>query len=116
VKHKKKGKKLERDKDHRKALLANLVNSLLFHEEITTTEAKAKETVRFAEKMITLAKKNSLHSRRGVLRFLRNERVVSKLFEVIIPRYENRRGGYTQIVRLRYRKGDNALMCKVKLV
>ncbi|MCD6472545.1 50S ribosomal protein L17 [Candidatus Aerophobetes bacterium] len=116
MRHKKKGKKLERDKDHRKALLANLVNSLLFHEEITTTKAKAKETVRFTEKIITLAKKNSLHSRRGVLKFLRDKRVVSKLFEVITPRYENRKGGYTQIVKLGYRKGDNALMCKVKLL
>ena len=116
MRHKKKGKKLERDKDHRKALLANLVNSLLFHEEITTTKAKAKEIVRFTEKIITLAKKNSLYSRRGVLKFLRDKRVVSKLFEVITPRYENRKGGYTQIVKLGYRKGDNALMCKVKLL
>jgi len=116
MRHRKKGKKLERNKAQRKALLSNLVGSLLFHEEIITTKAKAKEAARFCEKMITLAKDNSLHHRRIILRFIRDKKAVEKLFTVLAPRYRERKGGYTQVIRLRYRQGDGALMCKVRLV
>jgi large subunit ribosomal protein L17 len=116
MRHRKKGRKLGRDKDKREALLSNLVKSLFFYEEITTTEAKAKETARWAEKIITLAKVDSVHRRRGVFRVIRDKKVIKKLFDVVAPRYKNRSGGYTKIIRLRYRQGDNALICKVKLV
>ncbi|MFQ6066454.1 MAG: 50S ribosomal protein L17 [bacterium] len=105
-----------RDKAHRKALLANLVRSLLFHEEIITTEAKAKEAARFCERVISLAKEDSVHHRRSVLKFIHDKKVIKKLFDVIGPRYRDRKGGCTRIIRLRYRQGDDALMCKVKLV
>lgn len=107
---------MSRTKDQRKALLANQVSSLLFREEITTTLPKAKETVKLAERMITLAKDSSIHHRRLVRRVVKDREVVSKLFSVIAPRYQNQKGGYTKIVKLGYRRGDGALMCKVKLV
>lgn len=116
MRHRKKGRKLGRDKDQRKALLMNLIKSLLFYEEIVTTEAKAKETARWAEKIITLAKVNSVHCRRSVFKVIRDKEVIKKLFDVIAPRYEDRPGGYTRIIKLGYRQGDNALTCKVKLV
>jgi len=116
MRHKKTGRKLGRDKDHREALLINLVKSLFFCEEIITTEAKAKETARLAERIITSAKVDSVHSRRNVFKVIRDKKVLKKLFEVVTPRYENRSGGYTRIIKLRYRQGDNALMCKVRLV
>jgi large subunit ribosomal protein L17 len=92
------------------------VKSLLFHEEIITTEAKAKETARFCEKVISLAKEDSVHHRRNVLKFIHDKKVIKKLFDVIGPRYRDRKGGCTRIIKLRYRQGDDALMCKVKLV
>ncbi|MBA7672663.1 50S ribosomal protein L17 [subsurface metagenome] len=116
MKHRKKGKKLGLDKAHRKSLLNNLIGSLIFYEEVATTQAKAKEAARLAEKLITLAKNDSLYHRRRILRVIRNEKIAKKLFEVIAPRYQEHKGGYTQITRLRKRKGDNALICKVKLV
>ncbi len=116
MKHRKKGKKLERDRAHRKSLLNNLIGSLIFYEEVATTQAKAKETARLTEKLITLAKNDSLNHRRRILRDIRDEKIAKKLFEVIAPRYHERKGGYTQVTRLRKRKGDNALICKVKLV
>lgn len=116
MRHRKQGRKLGRDKDQREALLTNLVKSLFFYEEITTTEAKAKETARWAEKIITLAKVDSVHRRRGAFRVIRDKKVIKKLFEVVAPRYKSRSGGYTKIIKLRYRQGDNALICKVKLV
>ncbi len=116
MRHRKKGKKLGRNKDQRKALLSNLTKSLIFYEEIVTTQAKSKEAARFAEKMITLAKDGSLHHRRIVLKFIHDKKVVDKLFSVVAPRYQKQKGGYTQIMKLGYRQGDSALMCKVKLV
>jgi len=116
VRHRKKQKKLGRDKAHRRALLANLVKSLLFYEEITTTEAKAKEAARFCERAITLAKENSVHHRRNALKFIHDKKVIKKLFDVIGPRYRDREGGYTRVIKLGYRQGDDARMCKVKLV
>ena len=116
MRHRKKGRKLGRDKDQREALLINLIKSLLFYEEITTTEAKAKEMTRWAEKIITLAKDNSVHHRRNASKVVRDKEIVKKLFDVIAPRYKDRSGGYTKIIRLKYRQGDNALICRVKLV
>lgn len=116
MRHKKIGRKLGRDKDHREALLINLAKSLFFYEEIITTEAKAKETARLAERIITSAKIDSVHNRRNVFKVIRDKKVLKKLFEVVAPRYENRSGGYTRVIKLRYRQGDDALMCKVKLV
>ncbi len=116
MRHRRKGRKLGREKDHREALLINLTKSLFFYEEITTTEASAREMARWAEKIITLAKVDSVHRRRNASRVVRDKEIVKKLFDVIAPRYENRSGGYTKIIKLKYRQGDNALICKVKLV
>jgi len=116
MRHRKKGRKLGRDKNQRKALLTNLIKSLLFYEEIVTTEAKAKETARWTEKIITLAKVDSVHRRRSVFKVIHDKEVIKKLFDVVAPRYENRPGGYTRIIKIGYRQGDNALTCKVKLV
>lgn len=116
MRHRKKNRKLSRTKDQRKALLSNQVRDLLFNEEITTTLPKAKQTARIAERMISLAKDSSLHHRRLALGFIQDKDTVSKLFSVIAPRYQGQKGGYTRIVKLGYRRGDSALMCKVKLV
>lgn len=115
MRHRKKGRKLSRTRDQRRALLANQVSALLFQEEIVTTYPKAKETARLAERIISLAKENSLHHRRLILRTVKNKEIVGKLFSVIVPRYQTQKGGYTRIIRLGYRRGDTALMCKVKL-
>ncbi|MBE0478346.1 50S ribosomal protein L17 [Candidatus Aerophobetes bacterium] len=116
MRHRKKNRKLSRTKDQRRALLSNQVKDLLFKEEITTTLPKAKEAAKLAERMISLAKDSSLHHRRLVLSVVKDKDTVSKLFSIIAPRYQNQKGGYTKIVKLGYRRGDNALLCKVKLV
>ena len=116
MRHKRKQKKLGRDKAHRKALLANLVRSLLFHEEIITTEAKAKEAARFCERVITLAKENSVHHRRNALKFVHDKKVMKKLFDIIGPRYRDREGGYTRIIKLGFRDNDRAKVSLIELV
>jgi len=115
VRHRRKNRKLSRTKDQRRALLSNLVKELLFREEIVTTLPKAKETVKLAERMISLAKDSSLHHRRLVLSFIKDKETLGKLFSVVAPRYQNQKGGYTKVIKLGYRKGDSALICKVKL-
>jgi len=102
--------------DHRRALLRNSVTSLLAHERITTTEARAKEIKRLTDKMITLGKKGDLHSRRQALAFLLDEGVVYKLFSDLAKRYQDRSGGYTRIVKAGFRKGDGASMVILELV
>lgn len=102
--------------DHRRAMLRNSVTSLLEAEKITTTETRAKEIKRLTDKMITLAKKGDLHSRRQALAFITTEKVVHKLFTDIAGRYSDRQGGYTRIVRTGYRKGDGAPMVILELV
>ena len=97
-------------------MLRNLVKSLFTHEAIRTTEAKAKEARRPAERMITLGKDGSLHARRQALKFLNDKDIVSKLFEEIAPRYENRPGGYTRILRLGRRDGDGAMVAQLELL
>jgi large subunit ribosomal protein L17 len=116
MRHLVKGRKLRRTTAHRKALLRNLVTSFLETERIKTTLAKAKEARPLAEKMITLAKKNTLHTKRQALRVLTKEAAAKKLFEEIAPRFSERPGGYTRIVKLGTRLGDGAQMAMFELV
>ena len=109
-------KKLGRDSAHRKAMLRNLVTDLLREGRITTTLTRAKEAGRQAEKMITLAKRGDLHARRQALAYIYDEAVVTKLFEEIGPAYAERQGGYTRILKLGPRQGDNAEMAFLELV
>ncbi len=108
-------RKLGRKSGPRRALLRSQVTSFLKIERMETTEAKAKEVKRIAEKMITLAKRGDLHARRQALAFLLEEDVVTKLFEKIGPRMEDRNGGYTRMTRLNYRRGDGVLMVLLEL-
>lgn len=101
---------------HRRAMIRNMVTSLLKHERIKTTKARAKEVRRYAEKMITTAKKETLASKRDVLGFVREREVVNKLFKTLIYRYAQRKGGYTRILKLGYRMGDGAEMVFLELV
>jgi large subunit ribosomal protein L17 len=110
------GRKLGRTSAHRKALYRNLVTDLLKHEKITTTEAKAKEIRSLAERMITLGKEGKLPSRRQALSFILDEKVTAKVFAELAPRYAERHGGYTRIIKLGPRLGDGAPMVKIELV
>lgn len=101
---------------HRRAMLRNMVTSLLKHERIKTTKMRAKEVRRYAEKMITIAKKETLASKRHVLGFVREREVVNKLFKTLIYRYAERKGGYTRVLKLGYRHGDGAEMVFLELV
>lgn len=109
-------RKLGRKSAHRKAMLRNLVTDLLREERITTTDTRAKEARKAAEKMITLAKRGDLHARRQVLAFVYDEDVVTKLFDEIAPKYEDRDGGYTRILKLGPRRGDSAELVFLELV
>lgn len=116
MRHRKNGRQLGRNTSHRKALFRNLVVSLLEHERIETTEAKAKEIRGFADRMITLGKEGTLHARRRAQSFLQNRSVVSKLFQDVAGRFHDRDGGYTRIIRTRLRTGDAAEMVALELV
>ncbi len=109
-------RKLGRATDHRNAMLRNLVTSLLEYGKIETTVEKAKETRCMAEKMITLGKTNTLHSRRQALAYITKEDVVTKVFEELAPKYADRNGGYTRILKLGPRRGDCAEMAIIELV
>ena len=109
-------RKLGRPTDQRKAMLRNLVTSFLKHGKIETTETRAKETRSIAEKMITLAKRGDLHARRQVLSFVIEEAVVQRLFEEIAPKYAERNGGYTRIMKVGPRRGDGAEVVILELV
>lgn len=109
-------RKLGRPTDHRKAMLRNLVTSLLRNGKIKTTETRAKETKRMAEKMITLAKRGDLHARRQVLAYVYDETVVKNLFDEIAPKYAERNGGYTRMLKLGPRRGDAAETVILELV
>ena len=111
-----KGRRLGGSSAHQKSMLANLVASLIAAEAITTTEAKAKALRPVAEKVITKAKKGGLHNHRQVVSFLRDKEMVAKLFEEIGPRYADRPGGYTRILKVGPRPGDNAPMARIELV
>ena len=106
--HGKAGRKLGRTSSHKEAMLRNMVTSVIKYERIRTTDMKAKELRKVADKMITLGKKGSLHSRRQALSVVRDKAVVSKLFGELTERYRNRAGGYTRIIKVGYRFGDNA--------
>jgi len=108
--------KLSRPTDHRLAMLRNQVTDLLRHEKIVTTEAKAREVRGIAERMITWGKQGSLHARRQVLRIVSDKETVRKLFDDLGPRFADRAGGYTRIVRMGQRKGDAARMAQLELV
>lgn len=116
MRHRVAGRKLGRPTKHRWALYRNQVTSLLAYEKIVTTEAKAKEVRSLAERMITLAKEGSLASRRQVLAFVTTKKVAEKLFNEIGPRYADRSGGYTRLLRLGPRSGDSAPMVQIELV
>jgi len=102
--------------DHRRSVLRNSVTSLLDQGKITTTETRAKEIKRLTDKMITLGKRGDLHARRQAFSYLTSEDVVSKLFNDIAPRYSERQGGYTRIIKVGTRKGDGAPMAILELV
>ncbi|NCG24770.1 MAG: 50S ribosomal protein L17 [Actinobacteria bacterium] len=111
-----KGRRFGGSAAHQKSMMANLVASLIAAEGIVTTEAKAKALRPIAEKVITKAKKGGLHNHRNVVKFLRDREMASKLFDEIGPRYEDRAGGYTRIIKLGPRQGDNAPMARIELV
>jgi large subunit ribosomal protein L17 len=116
MRHKKSGRKLGRDASHRKALYANLTSALIEHGRIETTEAKAKEVRPIAEQMITLGKRGDVAAHRQAVAFLRSKSVTSKLFAEVAPRFADRPGGYTRIVRIGPRQGDAATMVYLELV
>ncbi|ADH61591.1 ribosomal protein L17 [Thermoanaerobacter mathranii subsp. mathranii str. A3] len=109
-------RKLGRPSDQRRAMLRNLVTDFLKYGRITTTEARAKEVRRISEKMITLGKRGDLHARRQALAYILDESVVKKLFDEIAPKYKDRQGGYTRILKLGPRRGDGAPLVIIELV
>jgi large subunit ribosomal protein L17 len=116
MRHQRAGKKLGRDAPHRKALYANLTGSLIVHGRVKTTVAKAKAVRPVAEKMITLGRKGDIHARRQALAYLRSQEVVHQLFAEVAPRFTDRPGGYTRIVKVGPRQGDSAPMAYLELV
>ena len=116
MRHRIAGRKLGRPTAHRSAMFANMTASLLRHEQINTTKPKAKDLRKFAEKMITLGKRGTLHARRQAFAFLRDDEVVSKLFDSLAARYKDRRGGYTRVIAAGFRHGDSAPMAVIELV
>lgn len=116
MRHLKSGKQLGRNSSHRKAMFRNMVVSLLDHESITTTDTKAKELRRFAERVITLGKNGSLHDRRRARLMVNDRAVLAKLFTTLAERYKERPGGYTRIVKLGLRPGDKAPLSVIQLV
>ncbi len=116
MRHKKAGKQLSRNTSHRRALLRNIVTSLFKHEQIETTDAKAKSLRPIAEKMITLAKRGDLHARRQALSYLQDKAVTHKLFDEMEDRFHDRQGGYIRIVKKGVRKGDAAPISIVQLI
>jgi len=116
MRHNKSGRKLGRKPDHRQHMMRNMVTSFLENEKITTTVTRAKELRKLAERMITLGKRGDLHARRQALQVIRDPKVVAKLFEMIAPRFSDRPGGYTRIIKLVNRQGDNAPMAIIELV
>ena len=115
MRHLKSGRKLNRSSSHRRAMLANMVTSLLLHEQMETTDAKAKELRRWADRMVTLGKRGTLHARRQALAFVRDRKVVAKLFDDIASRFRERPGGYTRITKLGIRQGDAAALSIIEL-
>ena len=116
MKHKIKGKKLNRTSSHRKALFKNMAQAIIKHEQIITTLPKAKTMKPIVDKLITLAKKGSLHARRQAFSKLRDDKMVTKLFGTLASRYADRTGGYTRVLKAGFRYGDSAAMAVIELV
>jgi len=116
MRHGRKVKKLGRTKSHRKAMLANMAASLFMYRMIKTTEAKAKEVRKLAEKLITLAKRGDLHAHRQVYDVIRDRKLVKKIFDEIAPKFTDREGGYTRVLKLGIRRGDCATLSVVELL
>jgi large subunit ribosomal protein L17 len=115
MRHKNKGRKLNRTSTHREAMFRNMATSLFRHERIETTHPKALELRGYAERLITLAKKGDLHARRLAFRKIRDQAILSKLFNDIAPRFGSTPGGYTRVTKSRIRKGDNTAMSVIEL-
>ena len=116
MRHGKLGRRFSRDSGHRQAMFSNMASSLIRHEEIVTTRAKAKDLKRVMDKFITRAKRGDLHARRQAISHVRDVPQVGKLFETIGPRYAERNGGYIRIMKAGYRHGDNAPMAVIEFV
>jgi large subunit ribosomal protein L17 len=116
MRHRKSGRKLNRTSSHRKAMFANMAAALIKHEQIVTTLPKAKELRPFVDKLVTLAKKGDLAARRMAISKVRDQDMVRKLFDTIGPRYEERNGGYTRVLRAGYRYGDSAPVAVIEFV
>lgn len=116
MRHAKAGRKLNRTSSHRKAMFANMSASLIEHEQIITTLPKAKELRPIVEKLVTLGKRGNLHARRQAISAIRDEAQAKKLFDVLAPRYADRRGGYLRIMKAGFRHGDNAPMAVIEFV
>jgi len=116
MRHQKSGRKFGRTTAHRRAMFSNMATSLILHERIQTTDAKAKDLRRIVERLITLAKKGDLAARRRAYRTVRDQAVLKKLFDEVGPRYTERPGGYTRILKTGNRVGDNAAMALIELV
>jgi large subunit ribosomal protein L17 len=116
MRHRKAGRKLNRTATHRSALLASLASALIKHEQIATTLPKAKELRRVADRLVTLAKRGDLHARRLAFARIRDDAMVSKLFDTLGPRYAERPGGYTRVLKAGFRYGDSAPMAVIEFV
>ena len=116
MRHGKSGRKLNRTASHRKAMFANMAAALIEHEQIITTLPKAKDLRPIVEKLVTLAKRGDLHARRLAISRIRDEGMVSKLFETLGPRYAERAGGYTRVLKAGFRHGDNAPVAVIEFV
>ena len=116
MRHQKSGRKFGRTSSHRKAMMRNMVTSLFEYGQIRTTDQKAKELRRLADRMVTLGKKDTLHARRQAARTIRTKEVLRHLFEVLAPGYTERHGGYTRSIKLGRRSGDNADMAIIELM
>ena len=116
MKHRLKGKKLNRTSSHRKALLKNLAQALIKHEQILTTLIKAKSLKPVVDKLITIGKKGDLHARRQAITKLGDTKLVAKIFDILAKRYEKRNGGYSRVLKAGYRYGDSAPMAVIELV
>lgn len=116
MRHRVSGKKLGRNRNERKALFKNLTSSLILHGEIKTTEAKAKAIKRLVDKLVTRAKQQTLSARRLLTAFLQDKKVVSRLVDEIAPKFKERQSGFTRILRLGKREGDQAMMVKIEFV
>ena len=116
MRHNKAQRKLNRTTSHRKAMFSNMANALIKHEQIMTTLPKAKELRPIVEKLVTLSRKNSLHARRQAISKLQDTSMVSKLFDVLGPRYVDRAGGYTRIIKAGFRYGDSAPMAVIEFI